>query len=381
MAEGLELFNTMIIKLVSISLFFIYSNVITAYRPCLPTIKLSHFKSRDPSLHEQTVQLFQSNIRRIHTDETVSIQSNRKYLLSKVKALCFPLFRSLLPIAFGLVLGLLSNFVPIAGVLAAVKGSPVVTTPKSTNFLKRILDGVNGDGAFQNWKIGDTRSEYAAIFNAVSGLIIFGGISVFAFLIQKYSDFRWNSAYTKEVVKVQEYKENMYFEAVQDILTKLEDTKIKSSTKAYLQKQLQDLDPDGVIAKFLTGNGPRPDISDRINKKPTKKSSKSASKASSIKERPKKPSASASATSKPPVPTTGSAKSTRSSTGGYDGVLGELYASLTGVLDNNLRDKLLTALQTRVSRMADKAKQESVLEKIRKKIGDVEYWREYIETL
>ena len=59
----------------------------------------------------------------------------------------------------------------------------------------------------------------------------------------------------------------MYFEAVQEIQKKLEDPKLKGSTKANLQKQLKELDPDGAIALFLAGNGPRPDISDRINVK------------------------------------------------------------------------------------------------------------------
>ena len=35
----------------------------------------------------------------------------------------------------------------------------------------------------------------------------------------------------KEMKKVDEYKENMYFEAVQDILSKVKDPKTKGSTK------------------------------------------------------------------------------------------------------------------------------------------------------
>lgn len=59
----------------------------------------------------------------------------------------------------------------------------------------------------------------------------------------------------------------MYFEAVQEILTKIADPKTKGTTKANLQKQLKDLDPEGVIQKFVTDGGPRPDISSIINKK------------------------------------------------------------------------------------------------------------------
>ena len=39
----------------------------------------------------------------------------------------------------------------------------------------------------------------------------------------------------------------MYFEAVEQILKKLSDPKIKGSLKANLTKQLKDLDPDEKI--------------------------------------------------------------------------------------------------------------------------------------
>ena len=57
----------------------------------------------------------------------------------------------------------------------------------------------------------------------------------------------------------------MYFEAVETILKKLADPKLKGSAKANLTKQLQDLDPDGKIKKYIEEGGDRPDISDRIN--------------------------------------------------------------------------------------------------------------------
>jgi hypothetical protein len=37
----------------------------------------------------------------------------------------------------------------------------------------------------------------------------------------------------KELKKVDEYKENMYFEAVQDILSKINDPKTKGSAKVF----------------------------------------------------------------------------------------------------------------------------------------------------
>lgn len=39
----------------------------------------------------------------------------------------------------------------------------------------------------------------------------------------------------KELKKVDEYKENMYFEAVQDILSKINDPKTKGSAKVFLR--------------------------------------------------------------------------------------------------------------------------------------------------
>jgi hypothetical protein len=49
----------------------------------------------------------------------------------------------------------------------------------------------------------------------------------------------------KELKKVDEYKENMYFEAVQDILSKINDPKTKGSAKVFygpvVLKNLLDL--------------------------------------------------------------------------------------------------------------------------------------------
>ena len=42
-------------------------------------------------------------------------------------------------------------------------------------------------------------------------------------------------------MKVKEYKESMYFDAVKELLTKIGDPKTKGSTKASLQKQLREL--------------------------------------------------------------------------------------------------------------------------------------------
>jgi hypothetical protein len=55
----------------------------------------------------------------------------------------------------------------------------------------------------------------------------------------------------------------MYFEAVEEIMTKLNNPKLKGSQRSYFMKELQDLDPEGSIRSFLSNNrkGKRPDIS------------------------------------------------------------------------------------------------------------------------
>ena len=56
--------------------------------------------------------------------------------------------------------------------------------------------------------------------------------------------------------------QEMYFEAVQQLCSKLDDPKLKGSTKAKLQQELKELDPTGVIEKYIRGGsvGERPDI-------------------------------------------------------------------------------------------------------------------------
>ncbi len=53
----------------------------------------------------------------------------------------------------------------------------------------------------------------------------------------------------------------MYFEAVQEIQKRLADPKLKSGTKASLQRQLRELDPEGRVRAFLAGSSSeRPDM-------------------------------------------------------------------------------------------------------------------------
>ncbi len=62
----------------------------------------------------------------------------------------------------------------------------------------------------------------------------------------------------------------MYFDAVNEILTKLQNPRLKPTVAGDLRSQLSELDPKGVIQKyFATGADPRrkPDISDTVEAK------------------------------------------------------------------------------------------------------------------
>ena len=58
----------------------------------------------------------------------------------------------------------------------------------------------------------------------------------------------------------------MYFDSVQDVLEKIKDPKIKQTVKQRLERDLQELDPDGVIRKYLKKEIDRPDISYLTNR-------------------------------------------------------------------------------------------------------------------
>ncbi len=58
--------------------------------------------------------------------------------------------------------------------------------------------------------------------------------------------------------------QEMFFEAVEELMKKIEDPKVKSSVKDDLRKEMKDLDPKGEIQAFLKGKASRPDLSARI---------------------------------------------------------------------------------------------------------------------
>ncbi len=280
----------------------------------------------------------------------------------------------------------------------------VVTVAKKSGFVSlmtKILQGANVSGDFRTWKAGDTRTEFAALLNTVSGFAILGFLAFIGYIQHNYREMKMNKAMEKELIKITEYKENMYFEAVQDVISKLANPKTKGSTKANLQKQLKDLDPDGTIQKFLESGSKedRPDISHIINRK-SKKSKKTTSKSAS-KSKPASSSLdkeSKSNTKKPiknityddddeeeaigfqdePVE---EIKPVAKNTPAYKRVLDELYNSLDGVLSKKERAALVSFLESRIESISDSTKQSSTVTKIAERLGDDEYWIKYSNKL
>ena len=236
--------------------------------------------------------------------------------------------------------------------------------------------------------------------NTVSGFAILGFLAFIGYIQHNYREMKMNKAMEKELIKITEYKENMYFEAVQDVISKLANPKTKGSTKANLQKQLKDLDPDGTIQKFLESGSKedRPDISHIINRK-SKKSKKTTSKSAS---KSKSASSSLDKESKPntkkPIKNitydddeeeaTGvqdepveEIKPVVKSTPAYKRVLDELYNSLDGVLSKKEREALVSFLESRIESISDSTKQSSTVTKIAERLGDDEYWINYSNKL
>ena len=248
----------------------------------------------------------------------------------------------------------------------------------------------------------------------------------------------------KELRKVDEYKENMYFEAVQDILTKINDPKTKGSAKVHeqshnylilkallvtlllssclvrhflihpsyglaiidywtsinliisaiqasLQKQLKDLDPEGSIQKFLDG-GDRPDISNIIGRKQKPKTRKTAGTDKSLKKKRATealPSADfkddddddEEITSASKMTPKSSKEKNNTSDEVYIAMLGELYDGLEGVMSDDSRANVVEYLKERIEGITDTARRSATIRKIAEKLGDDNYWVDYASKL
>ena len=300
--------------------------------------------------------------------------------------------------------------------LKAIASEAITTTTKAVkrkrNIGEILLLVLRGSAKGIQTSAGDSGSGLKALLNTAGQLFMLGALFMGAFFVQKQQEFAQIKGYNNELEKLIEYKENMYFEAVEEILNKLNGGKLKGSIKANLNRQLKDLDPDGSIQEFITDRGARPDLTDRLdfNKKPKtkggkkktrnmkKKKKNSGSNSSSIQE-------SENSKKKTPVNYYGdndegnfrsndnsrgssssgndSSSSSRSSSSSEDGdrLWRELYASLAHNLSSESRKKLVTYLKNRMDTLSSEQKRETAMVKIAQRLGDVDYWMNYAQKL
>lgn len=100
--------------------------------------------------------------------------------------------------------------VPVS--MAASKGrkaaaAAVTVAPKSPPLWRKILEGANVTGNFKKWKPGDTRSEFAALVNAATTVIIMFGLVIVGSLNHLRRVISEERNMKSEVIRVKEYKE------------------------------------------------------------------------------------------------------------------------------------------------------------------------------
>eukprot|EP01039_Chlorochromonas_danica_P008249 gene8249-9097_t len=321
---------------------------------------------------------------------------------------------------------------------SAASAAALATVSKpSTNkwmlLIKRLFLGVNAKNTYRSWRVGDTRSDVSALINGISMAVILGVWIGVAYVLQKKEQISETSRMKREVIRERQYRESMVIDAVKEIMRKLSDPKIKSSVKSDLTKQLKELDPNGKIRTFLEeGEKGQIDVSGVLgstkdkplkkatkkdnngkasNKPPTTSESKKNGKGGSKTDREgdeeeeegddeafygkKSPSSTRkNGSSKSKSNGNGSksgvgAEKRDSSLRGSDGKVGKgdevskLMAALENSLENVLEEDEITALvkslRQRLQSMSSPEKQAAVMAKIAQKIGDEDYWREYVE--
>jgi hypothetical protein len=243
-----------------------------------------------------------------------------------------------------------------------------------SSFFKKVIDGANAKGNLPKMKAGDTRSEFATLINSFSAFFFLAALGLASTVFTGVRDFADGIRAKKEVKRVNEYKENMYFEAVEEVLAKLAEPSLKGSSKSSLLRQLKELDPDGRIAKFLKEGGARPDMSDLTNTKPKQQKQKRAQESKSKPAPPKEEAVTpdhddvvAESFSEPDEP--------------YEELLVALYESLSGSLKESSRQLLRDTLRGRIERIADSEKRNATVRKIAERLGDTEYWINYANKL
>ena len=285
---------------------------------------------------------------------------------------------------------------------------------RAGRLLKNLLDGANMKGSSRTWKAGDTRTELGMILNVFSTLVMWGLVGGAATMIAAMRDAKFERNRKSELNKVQEYKENMYFEAVQDIMKKLADPKLKGSAKANLTKQLKDIDPDGKIQQFVNDGGERPDLTGIIGKKKPKKKRKTYG---MEKERPppkkkepkldktddndedKKKAKKRKLSKKEEPPSSDdsseeiisysatyssysvsySSSSASSSDDSTMKLLNALYDSLNDLMPDSRRQKVCDYILKRLNSIGNAEKREAAAVKISQKLGDNNYWLSFAD--
>lgn len=304
-----------------------------------------------------------------------------------------------LPVAVMALFGVRPSF-------AADAAKPSIFKSKTGSIIQKLLLGANAKGSISG-KAGDTRAELSSIINFLSMFFIMGAWVAMAWVFGKKEEADQMTRLKKEVNKETKYRETMYFEAVEKIMKRLEDPKLKGSMKATLIRQMKELDPKGEIRKFLDGKGPRPDLSEfiqdslkqkrdkvalnkeKLAKKGTKGGKKDKKEPKIAKEKEETVSAKEDDDDNvrddddvdgdfegPSSPEVAPPKSNKSEAI-YLKVLRELDSSLKGSIEAEKRVELVAYLKARIESIKDGDKQEKVINNIAKKLGDDDYWIDY----
>jgi len=260
------------------------------------------------------------------------------------------------------------------------RGTGAIRAP---SLIDKLFLGANVKSNFRSLKAGDTRAEIAMIINGVTMLMILFVWGSIAYLFQKREETMELSNMRKEVLREKQYRENMYFDAVEQILSKLADPKIKGSLKADLSRQLRDLDPDGAIRRFLEEGGERPNLSSAIQDTNKNSASKASSGGEKSLQKKKRPAVEGKPTNSPVVIRAATADDDDADGGDSNFIMlfKELEESLEGVLSAAKREQLLSYLKRRVAGISDPAKKEVALSKIAEKLGSDKYWQDYAAGL
>ena len=78
---------------------------------------------------------------------------------------------------------------------------------KLARIWKKVMAGTNFDGSMKEWKAGDSRGDFSAALNTISGLTIYGCLALVCSVYHFWREGKWDRAAKSEIVRMQEYKE------------------------------------------------------------------------------------------------------------------------------------------------------------------------------